>query len=85
MSDFDQVIKRINELARKKKQGGLSEAEQLEQTKLRKVYLDNFRSNFKQELDNIIVVQGDPDDFTEFDKQRAQEDSGKPDDEQGSN
>ncbi|BDP73540.1 hypothetical protein EfmAA96_13250 [Enterococcus faecium] len=37
-------IERINELARKKKENGLSKAEEQEQINLRKEYLEAFRS-----------------------------------------
>ncbi len=53
-------IARINELAHKKKTEGLTEAERLEQAHLREKFLDNFRANFRAQLDNIELV--DPDD-----------------------
>jgi uncharacterized protein YnzC (UPF0291/DUF896 family) len=49
-------IKRINELANKKKASGLTEEEAKEQKQLREEYLENFRKNFKQQLDNIEIV-----------------------------
>ncbi len=49
-------INRINELAKKSKKQGLSKAEKVEQKKLRKEYLDAFRSNFKKQLDCIEIV-----------------------------
>ena len=52
-------IERINELARKKKAGGLTEDEQAEQAALRKEYLDGYRENLKAMLDNIIVQEKD--------------------------
>ncbi len=52
-------IERINELARKKKNGGLTEAEQAEQAELRKEYLDGYRENLKAMLDGIIVQEKD--------------------------
>ena len=50
-------IDRINELARKKKAEGLTEEEQLEQASLRAEYLENFRRNFRQQLDNVRFVE----------------------------
>ena len=50
-------IERINELARKKKAGGLTEDEQAEQAALRKEYLDGYRENLKAMLDGIIVQE----------------------------
>lgn len=52
-------IKRINELARKKKNGGLTEAEKTEQEQLRKEYLDGYRENLKAMLDSIVVQEKD--------------------------
>ena len=52
-------IDRINELARKKKAGGLTEAETAEQAALRKEYLDEYRENLKAMLDGIVVQEKD--------------------------
>lgn len=49
-------IDRINELARKNKKEGLTEAEKKERDALRKEYLANFRKNFRARLENIEVV-----------------------------
>ena len=52
-------IERINELARKKKSSGLTEAEEKEQAALRKEYLDGYRENLKAMLDSIVVQEKD--------------------------
>ena len=52
-------IERINELARKKKTSGLTEAEAEEQAALRKEYLDGYRTNLKAMLDSIVVQEKD--------------------------
>ena len=52
-------MNRINELARKKKAGGLTEAEAAEQAALRKEYLDGYRTNLKAMLDSIVVQEKD--------------------------
>ncbi len=52
-------IERINELARKKKAGGLTEDELAEQAALRKEYLDEYRENLKAMLDGIVVQEKD--------------------------
>ncbi len=49
-------LNRINELAKKKKEVGLTEAETIEQGKLRAEYMEVFRSNFKNQLDNVYLV-----------------------------
>lgn len=48
-------IDRINELAKKNKAEGLTEAEIKERDELRKEYLAAIRKNFKATLDNIDV------------------------------
>ena len=48
-------IDRINELAKKKKEKGLTNEEK-EQSKLRKQYLDSFRKGFKQQLESTKVI-----------------------------
>ena len=52
-------LNRINELAHKKKTEELSEEEQKEQIALRIKFLEDFRSRFKQQLDNIEIVDED--------------------------
>lgn len=49
-------IERINELAKKARESGLSDEEKFEQKKLRDEYLAAVRSNFKSTLDNIEIV-----------------------------
>ncbi len=57
----DEMIKRINELSRKSKEQGLSDAEQEEQSRLRSQYVAAFRSSMKSQLDSIKVVKVDDD------------------------
>jgi uncharacterized protein YnzC (UPF0291/DUF896 family) len=52
-------IERINELARKKKAGGLTEAETAEQAELRHEYLAEYRENMKAILDGIVIQEED--------------------------
>ena len=56
MSKENLNIDRINELARKKKEQGLTNEEAKEQTKLRKQYLEEFRKGFKQQIENTKVI-----------------------------
>jgi uncharacterized protein YnzC (UPF0291/DUF896 family) len=53
-------MERINELARKKKEGGLSKEEQAEQHGLRQEYLARFRETFRAHLDCIEVIDAEP-------------------------
>lgn len=49
-------IQRINELSRKSKVGGLTSSEKEEQNTLRKEYLEDVKHNFRNTLNNIVVV-----------------------------
>lgn len=55
--DIDKLIARINELSRKNKTVGLSDEETKERDELRQQYLNNFKRNFKQQLDTIKYVE----------------------------
>ncbi|MGI2293247.1 DUF896 domain-containing protein [Paenibacillus sp. GXUN7292] len=59
--DIDQLIARINELSRKSKTSGLTNEEIAERDELRKRYLNNFKKNFKQQLDSIKYVEDEED------------------------
>lgn len=59
--NIDIMIARINELAHKKKNIGLTPAELQEQKELYKLYLGNIRSQLKAQLDSIEVVDELPD------------------------
>ena len=50
------LIDKINALARKQKECGLTEEEKQLQAELRKEYLAQFRAGFKQTLDSIEFV-----------------------------
>ncbi|MEB8126441.1 DUF896 domain-containing protein [Staphylococcus succinus] len=65
MAKMDGVdIERINELAKKKKEVGLTEKEAKEQSKLRKTYLDSFRKKFKQQIESTRVIDPEGNDVT---------------------
>lgn len=49
-------IQRINELAKKQREQGLTAAEKEEQAQLRQEYLAVIRANFRSQLDNIEIV-----------------------------
>lgn len=49
-------ILRINELAKKAKEQGLTDAELAEQKELREEYLQAIRNNFRATLDSIEIV-----------------------------
>jgi Uncharacterized protein conserved in bacteria len=52
-------ILRINELAKKKKDTGLTDAEAAEQAELRKEYLEAFKANMQATLDNVYILNED--------------------------
>lgn len=55
--NIDKLIARINELSRIHKTVGLSDEEMKERNELRQQYLNNFKRNFKQQLDSIKYVE----------------------------
>ena len=52
-------IDRINELARKKKAEGLTEAEAAEQAALRKQYIDEWRENMRAMRAGVVIQRPD--------------------------
>ncbi len=50
------LIERINKLAKKQKEVGLTEKEKEEQAELRNEYLRLFREGFKQRLENMTFI-----------------------------
>lgn len=52
-------IERINELARKKKTVGLTEAEAAEQQQLRQQYIQEFRANVQATLSDVVLQRPD--------------------------
>ncbi len=55
----EQMVQRINALAKKKKNEGLTPDEEKEQQELRRQYIDAFKSNLRSQLDNIKFVDED--------------------------
>ena len=55
----DEKIARINALAKKAKNEGLTEAEKQEQQTLRAEYVADFRRSLKAQLDNTVVINPD--------------------------
>jgi len=70
----DKRIERINELAKKSREVGLTEAEKAEQQQLRKEYVAAFRASFRQQLENtdIKYEDGETIPLTEFRKKPQQ-------------
>jgi len=57
--DINEVIERINVLAKKAKTEGLSPEETAERDKLRRIYIDNVKANLTGQLDNTYIVYPD--------------------------
>ena len=57
--NMDQVIARINALAKKAKSEGLTAEETAEQDKLRRIYIDSVKANLTGQLDNTYILRPD--------------------------
>lgn len=53
------MLNRINELAKKKREQGLTLEEQSEQKELYKIYLGEIRAQFDNTLDNVSIKESD--------------------------
>lgn len=60
----EKQLKRINELAKKAKQDGLSAKEKKEQYELRQAYLKQIRQSFKNQLHSVKVIDPEGTDVT---------------------
>ena len=56
---MDEVIARINALAKKAKEGSLPPEELAERDKLRRIYIDSVKANLVGQLDNTYIVGPD--------------------------
>ena len=57
--NMDEVIARINALAKKNKEEGLTEEELLERDRLRRIYIDSVKASLVGHLDNTYLVRPD--------------------------
>lgn len=57
--NMDEVIARINALAKKAKEEGLTEEELVERDKLRRIYIDSVKANLVGQLENTYIVSPD--------------------------
>ena len=71
MVNMNEVIARINVLAKKAKTEGLTDEELVERDKLRRIYIDSVKANLTGSLENTYVVdeQGNKRKLTENKKQ----------------
>ena len=57
--NMNEVIARLNALAKKAKEGPLTEEEQAERDKLRRIYIDSVKANLVGQLENTYILQPD--------------------------
>ena len=57
--NMNEVIARINELAKKAKAEGLTPEELTERDKLRRIYIDSVKANLVGQLENTYIVRPD--------------------------
>lgn len=57
--NMNEVIARINVLAKKAKSEGLTPEETIERDKLRRVYIDSVKANLVNQLENTYIVEPD--------------------------
>lgn len=57
--NMDEVIARINALAKKAKTEGLTDEETAERDKLRRIYIDSVKANLTGQLDNTYILRPD--------------------------
>ncbi|HLS61349.1 MAG TPA: DUF896 domain-containing protein [Virgibacillus sp.] len=62
--DFEDRLARINELAKKAKNEGLTEAEKVEQKELRQEYLQSVRQSFTEQFKTMTVMDEEGQDVT---------------------
>ena len=57
--NMNEVIARINALAKKNREEGLTAEELAERDKLRRIYIDSVTGNLKEHLENTSIVYPD--------------------------
>lgn len=57
--NMNEVIARINELAKKAKTGTLTPEELAERDKLRRIYIDSVKANLVGQLENTYILRPD--------------------------
>lgn len=57
--NMDQIIARINALAKKAKTEGLTAEETAERDKLRRIYIDSVKANLTGQLNNTYILRPD--------------------------
>lgn len=68
----ERVRNRINELYHKKQTEGLIPEEQAEREELHKKFIANFRAGFKQQIENLVLIDKNGKEITSEKAKRAQ-------------
>lgn len=68
----ERVRNRINELYHKKQTEGLTPEEQAEREELHKKFIANFRAGFKQQIENLVLIDKNGKEITSEKAKRAQ-------------
>lgn len=68
----ERVRNRINELYHKKQTEGLTREEQAEREELHKKFIANFRAGFKQQIENLVLIDKNGKEITSEKAKRAQ-------------
>ena len=69
MATTKEKIDRINELAKKKKEEGLTQDESAEQKVLYREYIDAFKANLKSQLEMIEVIDDNKQEVEKIDEE----------------
>lgn len=70
------MIDRINFLYHKKEKEGLSDKEEKEREELHKEFIKNFRAGFKQELEDMVIIDKNGKEITSEKAKEAQRKKG---------
>ena len=70
------MISRINELYHKKESVGLTETEEKERKKLHREFIKNFRAGFKQDVENLVIIDKNGNEVTSEKAKKAQRKKG---------
>lgn len=70
------MINRINELYHKKEKEGLSDEEEKEREKLHQKFIKNFRAGFKQDVENLVIIDKNGKEITSEKAKKAQRKKG---------
>lgn len=74
--EMQKLIKRINELAKKAKEDGLSDLEIIERKDLRQKYLKKFRASFRSQVEMMQIFDKDGKEVTPEKVKEAQRKKG---------